>query len=78
LIDDPVHASQRDELRGQLEARMIKTGDPMLEVYRRRGDAAFREAYMKTVEREADGRRAGEGGKKGGKKGKRKAKADDE
>jgi N-sulfoglucosamine sulfohydrolase len=78
LIDDPVHASQRDELRGQLEAWMIKTGDPMLEVYRRRGDAAFREAYMKTVEREADGRRAGEGGKKGGKKGKRKAKADDE
>jgi hypothetical protein len=46
----------------------------MLEVFRRRDDAAFREAYVRGQEREADARRAGEG-KKGDKKGKRKGKA---
>lgn len=76
LIEDPAQASQRDDLRQQLDAWMVKTSDPMLEVFRRRGDAAYREAYMKTVEREADARRAGEGGKKGNKKkGQRTAKA---
>jgi N-sulfoglucosamine sulfohydrolase len=73
LIDDPAYASQRDQLRQQLEAWMVKTSDPMLEVFRRRDDAAFRESYVAAQEREADQRRAGEG-RANGKKGKGKAK----
>jgi N-sulfoglucosamine sulfohydrolase len=57
LIDDPAYAGQRDQLRRDLEAWMVKTGDPMLEVFRRRDDAAFREAYVQSQEREADQRR---------------------
>ena len=57
LIDDPAYASQRDELRRDLEAWMVKTDDPMLDVFRRRDDAAFREAYVQSQEREADQRR---------------------
>ena len=58
LIDDPAHAAQRDQLRRDLEAWMVKTADPMLEVFRRREDSAFREAYVQTEERKADERRA--------------------
>ena len=36
---------------------MVKTSDPMLEVFRKRDDAAFREAYVRGQEREADERR---------------------
>jgi N-sulfoglucosamine sulfohydrolase len=70
LIGDPKYAGTRDQLRNDLEKWMVKTGDPMLEVFRRRDDAAAREAYVKGQEREADERRA-EGGKA---KGKRKGK----
>jgi N-sulfoglucosamine sulfohydrolase len=81
LIDDPAVAGHRDELRQQLEAWMVQTSDPMLDVYRHRGDAAFREAYMQGVEREAAERQAGgerKKGKKAGGKGKaaRAAKTD--
>jgi N-sulfoglucosamine sulfohydrolase len=71
LIDDPAFASQRDQLRKDLDAWMVKTKDPMLEVFRRRDDAAFREAYVQAQEKEADDRRASEGKAKG----KNKAKA---
>jgi N-sulfoglucosamine sulfohydrolase len=74
LIHDAKSASDRDALRAALDQWMVKTGDPMLEVFRKRDDAAFREAYVRGQEREADERRATEG-KKGDKKGKRKAKA---
>ena len=40
---------------------MVKTGDPMLEVFRGRDDSAVRETYMAEVEKEAAER---EGGKK--------------
>jgi N-sulfoglucosamine sulfohydrolase len=73
LIDDAAHAAQREKLRQTLDEWMVKTADPMLEVFRRRNDAVFREAYVKAQEREADQRRAG--GEKGAKKGKRKAKS---
>jgi hypothetical protein len=53
---------------------MVKTSDPMLEVFRRRDDSAFREAYVQAQEHEADERRASEGKAKG-KKGKGKGKA---
>jgi N-sulfoglucosamine sulfohydrolase len=72
LIDDPAYAAQRDELRQTLDNWMVKTNDPMLEVFRRRNDAAFREDYVQAQEREADERREG-GGKAKGKKGKGKA-----
>jgi N-sulfoglucosamine sulfohydrolase len=74
LIDAPAYTSQRDQLRSDLDRWMVETHDPMLEVFRRRDDAAFREAYVKGQEQEADERRA-EGGKAKvkGKKGKGKA-----
>jgi N-sulfoglucosamine sulfohydrolase len=74
LIDDPAYVGQRDQLRHDLEAWMVKTGDPMLKVFRHRDDPAFREAYVAAQEREADARRA-EDGKAKGKKGKGKGKA---
>jgi N-sulfoglucosamine sulfohydrolase len=77
LIDDAAAVADRDRLRQMLDDWMVKTKDPMLEVYRRRGDAAFREAYVQAQEREADARRESEGrGKAKGKgKGKGKGKA---
>jgi N-sulfoglucosamine sulfohydrolase len=72
LIDVPAYATQRDQLRKDLDAWMVKTRDPMVEVYRHRDDAAFREAYVQAQELEADARRADEGKAKG--KGKAKAK----
>jgi N-sulfoglucosamine sulfohydrolase len=53
LIDDPAHQEHATRLREELEAWMVKTVDPMLEVFRRRNDPASREAYMKRVEEEA-------------------------
>jgi hypothetical protein len=45
---------------------MVKTGDPMLDIFRRRADASVREAYMAKVEKEvADrGKRQDRSGKK--------------
>jgi N-sulfoglucosamine sulfohydrolase len=80
LVSDPAHAAARDQLRRDLEAWMIKTNDPMLEVFRKRHDPAFREAYVAAQEREADQRRETggkvKGGKGKGKKGKAAAKSD--
>ena len=72
LIDDPASASQRDELRRDLENWMVKTADPMLSVFRQRDDAAFREAYVQAQEKEADQR--GETGNRKNKKRKAKRK----
>jgi N-sulfoglucosamine sulfohydrolase len=69
LIADPAHASQRGDLRKDLDQWMVKTSDPMLEVFRQRDNAAFREAYVSAQEREADQRR-GNTGKAKAKKGK--------
>jgi N-sulfoglucosamine sulfohydrolase len=70
LIDDPACAGDLDKLRKDLEDWMVKTKDPMLEVFRRRDDAAFRESYVQAQEQEAEQRSAG-GGRKN-KKGKAK------
>jgi len=56
LIDDPAHAETLDRLRKELEAWMVRTADPMLEVFRKRADAAFRAAWMREQVREAAGR----------------------
>jgi N-sulfoglucosamine sulfohydrolase len=78
LIDDPAHKEDIAELRTVLEQSMEKTGDPLLEVFRHRNDAAFREAYMKKVEKEsADrGSRAERKANKSGKRAGRRAEAD--
>ena len=68
LIDSPDHRAARERLTQQLEAWMVKTGDPLLEVFRGRGDPAVREAYMTKVEMETADRKAQGGRKKGGRK----------
>jgi hypothetical protein len=60
LIDDAAHHQDLADLRQALEGWMVKTHDPMLEVFRRRHDPAAREAYMIRVEQEAAERERGE------------------
>jgi N-sulfoglucosamine sulfohydrolase len=50
LIAKPEHAAQVSMLEKALEDWMVRTQDPLLEVFRRREDAAFREAFMKSLE----------------------------
>jgi N-sulfoglucosamine sulfohydrolase len=49
LIHKPQHQAQQNDLTGKLEVWMIKTQDPLLNVFRNRHDPAAREAFMKTV-----------------------------
>jgi N-sulfoglucosamine sulfohydrolase len=66
LIDSTEHKAERDRLTAALEAWMVRTGDPMLEVFRNRVDPTVREAYQLQVEKEAAdrGKRKGGGNKK--------------
>lgn len=50
LIAKPEHAAQLAMLEKALEDWMVRTKDPLLEVFRRREDAAFREQAMKQLE----------------------------
>lgn len=50
LIDKPEHAAQVAALEKALEDWMVRTKDPLLEVFRKRDDAAFREQFMKEQE----------------------------
>lgn len=59
LIDSPAHRDERAQLCRTLEQWMVQTSDPMLDVFRNRGDADYREAYVAAQEKEADARRAG-------------------
>jgi N-sulfoglucosamine sulfohydrolase len=63
LIDKPSDRPQLDRLTTLLEAWMVKTGDPMLAVFRQRADPKAREAYMVAVEKEAEDRRTAGTGK---------------
>ena len=56
LISRPEFKTQRDRLVSLLESWMVQTKDPMLDVFRQRGDAKARERYMKQVEGEAAAR----------------------
>ncbi len=49
LIHKPQHQAQQNDLTAKLEAWMVKTKDPLLDVFRNRHDPAAREAFMKTV-----------------------------
>ncbi len=53
LIDDPAYREEVDKLRKELLAWMERTGDPMLECFRHRGDPKAVAAYMTKVEQEA-------------------------
>lgn len=50
LIDKPEHATQVAALEKAMEEWMVRTQDPLLEVFRRREDAAFREQFMQQLE----------------------------
>ena len=58
LIDDPASRGEIDRLRGEMEAWMQRTGDPLLESFRRRDDPAVREAFVRGREEESAQRRA--------------------
>lgn len=68
LFGKPEVAEVQNRLIGALEDWMVRTRDPLLDVFRQRHDPAVREAFMKQVQAEADNR-----GRKG--KGKAPAKA---
>jgi N-sulfoglucosamine sulfohydrolase len=71
LIDHPKHRAERDRLTKALEAWMVKTGDPMLEVFRGRTDPSVLAAYMSKIEKETAERKSPTN-----KKGKKKAAED--
>lgn len=50
LIANPEHAAQVATLENALEDWMLRTNDPLLEVFRKRKDAAFREQFMTGIE----------------------------
>lgn len=50
LIAKPENAAQAAMLEKAMEDWMVRTNDPLLEVFRKRDDAAFREEYMKQLE----------------------------
>jgi N-sulfoglucosamine sulfohydrolase len=70
LVAKTAYRADRDRLTTMLEQWMVRTRDPMLEVFRARHDPAAREAYMTKVEAEATARQATSprAGKKGGRK----------
>jgi N-sulfoglucosamine sulfohydrolase len=53
LIDDAGHQSHIAKLQVDLEAWMVKTADPMLDVFRHRDDPAARAAFMQQQEKDA-------------------------
>lgn len=53
LIDDPRHRAERERLTKLLDAWMVRTRDPILEVFRNRHDLRAREAYMARMEKES-------------------------
>ena len=73
LIKQPAYRAQRERLTAQLEAWMVRTKDPILDVFRQRDNVSVREAYMVRMQKEADAHR--EPRKQGGKKGKAGRKA---
>jgi N-sulfoglucosamine sulfohydrolase len=53
LIDEPAQATELADLRKVMDEWMLKTDDPMLDVFRERESAEAREAYMRFVEKQA-------------------------
>mgnify|MGYP002525190272 FL=1 len=63
LIAEPRHQAALPSLRSELEGWMKRTKDPMLKVFQKRDDTAYREAYVHKVEEEALERRKQRRGK---------------
>ena len=63
LIAEPRHQAALPSLRSELEGWMKRTKDPMLKVFQKRDDTAYREAYVQKVEEEALERRKQRRGK---------------
>ena len=59
LVQSESHQADYQRLTAALEAWMVRTDDPMLEVFRGRNDPTVREAYMAKVEAEAAARKSG-------------------
>ena len=57
LIDESRHQAALPSLRSELEGWMKRTKDPMLVVFQKRNDAAYREAYVQKEEEKALERR---------------------
>ena len=57
LIDHPQHQDELKKLRATLDAWMVRSKDPMLEVFRKREDRDFVEAYVQKLEKESAERR---------------------
>jgi N-sulfoglucosamine sulfohydrolase len=75
LITDTAHAKDADTMRSLLDSWMVKYGDPMLEIFRKRDDAAAREAWV-VAQEQAAGERGPK--KKSGKKKAGASKSEDE
>ena len=58
LIDDPKYVAQIEEHRLLMRKYMTESNDPMLKVFESRDDPVVVNKYMKTVQAEADARRA--------------------
>lgn len=54
-IDDPLAAAERDRLRDELAAWMVRTGDPALAAFHQRQALPCREAFMQRVKAELGG-----------------------
>ncbi len=52
LIAKPENAAQVAVLEKAFEEWMVRTGDPLLEVFRKRDDVAFRESYISGLEKQ--------------------------
>lgn len=65
LIDSPAHQSQVAMLEKAMEDWMVRTHDPLLEVFRRRDDAAFREAFVTQKEAGTKSRKKNKAAAKG-------------
>ena len=57
LISTPKNQKVKSKLQKLLEEWMVKTGDPILECFRKREDSVFVEAYVQKLESESEARR---------------------
>ena len=57
LIDHPEHRKELQRLQRNLQQWMVRTKDPILEVFQKREDKKFVEEYMQKLEAEADDRK---------------------
>jgi N-sulfoglucosamine sulfohydrolase len=73
LIDDPDYRDEIERHRRALEEWMVRTGDPLLETFRKRDDSSALAAYMEQVEAEAAERQEQRPRRKGGQRARRRA-----